>query len=474
MLLLSFCIFSCSKEDDNSIGKEKKIPDSENYSNSDLYKEASILVGNLLRDEKVRTEIINSMEKLDEHNELVSMSYLLDKEIRKKNEAEILEKNPALKKRTSNFRIALEKEFRDNHKNYKVLSDKIKSTDSKSSEDILRKIVAFLSEENMQIYLPSNDTVLTKQVHNNDYYISYATLDGSPTNDAYYFENSNINGYTIEENVDNNFIDTHQAYIIAPIDDCDLVGYDCEFTELYATSEPIQLIPDDPYAGGGGGGGLPDPIGGPELITGNYNNYLIPERDIISSRIPEIRINGNDWTGFGATHQKLRFFRASVGDNAGRNLTQKPDGSITAPAYSYTIGAQFRTRTKNVRDKNWVSFDNTEFDDDWNMSEHGQEMAVFSIHHLQSSAEATLKAKAALDAEGEATLELSGESEVKVSVGSAKFRANKELTRKQVLSTVIGANPSGIVRLNNGINYNVKQIGIIDFYFKHYHTDLSD
>ena len=68
--------------------------------------------------------------------------------------------------------------------------------------------------------------------------------------------------------------------------------------------------------------------------------------------------------------------------------------------------------------------------------------------------------------------EASGDVKIKVTVGAAKFRHNVEISRRMVLITNVGTGTTGRTILDNGVAYNVKTMGIVDYYFKHYHSKL--
>ena len=42
-----------------------------------------------------------------------------------------------------------------------------------------------------------------------------------------------------------------------------------------------------------------------------------------------------------------------------------------------------------------------------------------------------------------------------------------------MLSTITGAGSTGKTYSDGGILYNVKSVGIVDYYYKHWHTDLQ-
>ena len=46
------------------------------------------------------------------------------------------------------------------------------------------------------------------------------------------------------------------------------------------------------------------------------------------------------------------------------------------------------------------------------------------------------------------------------------------MSRRMILATIVGPGTTGHTINDGGINYNVKRIGIIDYYFKHFYTDL--
>jgi hypothetical protein len=69
----------------------------------------------------------------------------------------------------------------------------------------------------------------------------------------------------------------------------------------------------------------------------------------------------------------------------------------------------------------------------------------------------------------EYTTSVTVEAELEQSV----FRTNSELSRRSVLASIVGASNFG-VRTRNGIDYNVKSVGPLRFYFEHRFTDITD
>lgn len=71
------------------------------------------------------------------------------------------------------------------------------------------------------------------------------------------------------------------------------------------------------------------------------------------------------------------------------------------------------------------------------------------------------------------TAEFTTSVNIEVEVGSSVFRTNSELSRRSVLANIIGDTGLG-TRARNGINFNVKSVGRLEFYFEHRFTDIPD
>jgi hypothetical protein len=447
---------SCNQDTANIIDAENQALTEE----QNIMKETSILIGRLLSDKDVRNEVLSKMKKVDDNGDIVSFAYLLqDEKHYKKNEIVATNANKQITKTNNLFKNALVKEFAKNKKDYQsIKSNMLKgNTENRLITDIVNDLTTSLTLEGLQIYYPYDPEFINDDTTVTDFYVSYDPLNGALTNEAFKFFSGAFTNTVVpyEKPINNDFLDTNPVFVVVPIDPCDIQGSPCGFETL----EPVAMLP-------------PPLVGASTLLTYNVNHNNIPENDIISTVIPQIKVKGTSWMGFAGTHQKLRFFRTSAGKSA--SVTQNADGTITATAFNYKI-KDVRIRRKYVRKSKWVGFD-TEFDPDWNMSENTQVITVFSLHHLKGKANIDVSVKSGLKfVKGvpTATPEASVSSKINISTGSAKFRANKELSRRQVLATIVGGGDTGKTIIDNGINYNVKEIGIVDFYYKHYYTDLT-
>jgi len=200
---------------------------------------------------------------------------------------------------------------------------------------------------------------------------------------------------------------------------------------------------------------------------------MTDDKDMISSRIPWIKVTSRAYMGFLASHQKLSFWRA--GGEAPVSIS--PEGIITVQGLKHTV-AQVRMRAHNLKDGGKWYYLNGDFDADWRMSKNTQSLAVFSNHNLKFSAEVSAGFKSGYkrDSTGKwvSTPEITASGKITIKEGGSKFRAISELERRQVFLTNIGGQSTEEILVKDGIQYNVKQIGIIKYIFNHWHTSLVE
>ncbi len=433
--------------------------------------ETTLLIGKLLGKENVRNEVLTKMREADIEGSIVSFSYLLDVDngLRKSEVEAIKEGQSTFKKSSSLFKQALVKEVINNSGDYSqisaMLSDKnIDDISSKSPDgDFAEQLSQLLADEEMQLFFPYEEESTSGKNDANDVFITYEPLEFAETNEAFRIvpnSSSGSTGTVLESigQIDNDFLDLNPVFIVGFTDNCDIPGRDCGF-------QPIIPI---------GGGGPPgdDNCCDIELLKRNVNHADFLEADILSTKIPEFKVDGKDWLGFGATHQKLEIWRGSVSANI-----RVSNGRIVATGQSFLFG-KFRFRRKGAKKGWWHKIDRN-FDTDWNMTENEQQFAVFSKHKLRGSAKVELEAKVGAEVTDGQTIMASPNPTAAPTVTTevesrgATLRLKFSLSRRQVLSTNVGNGLSQLTRTSNGINYNVKKEGIFHFYFNHFHTDLT-
>lgn len=459
-IIICFSFISCTSE---LVSKEETINASDNLNpkanieSSEkvmIMKETSLLIANVLSQKSVRDEVLSSMKNVSDYGEVVSLGYLLgsDKGLRK-NEVDKI--NSKSKNYETLFHREVMKELRENESKYPIFSQKLNQKRIESLSNRGVSIDDAIAGENLEVYSPYNEINDNNETSFDSYYTSNEKLDDSQSNSGY-FVNTIDQSLEFVSYMDNDLIDANPSFIITLIDNCDLVGGTCTTTELLESQAALP----------------PALVDGPALLAYNVNHDNIAENDIITTRIPKIKIRGNDWLEFGATHQKFRVFRGGIDSG----VTQGPNGEIIVTAAGFQIGEDFRTKRRNVRKENWINFDR-EFDVDWTRPESSHQIAIFSLHKWkkEDSAEVGIKYGYKYNVatnKWEGTLEPTGTTSAKIKTGASKFRSNAELPRRQVLSTITGPGSTGQTKEDNGIQYNVKRVGIVDYYFKHWFTDL--
>ena len=432
-------------------------PENGLYENEKL-REITILVGTALSDPEVRREVERKIDQADPLEELVSLSYLLDSEtaVSKREKAALKTGQLSLKAGQNAFKEAVLEEIGRGPEKYPHLSGPASKGDLPLSSARQvghpgHSILEALAREGLELYHPFEQQGLPTK-GDRPLYVTYRPLEYRESNEAFQIipESPAVVPFGI---IDNDFIEGNEVYIIGRMDECDRPEAICDFVDLHTEDD------------GAGPGPLPS---APTLLTYNVDHSSIEEKDIISTRFSGFRVDGKDWLGFAATHQKLMVYRGSPD---GRITIE--DGLIRAASNSYRVG-YFRIRAKGAR-KGWWYHYNEEFDDDWNMSESEQAITVFTKHHFSGNVTVELNTKAGLKLDKgkvKPVAEATVGSKVKITVGSARQRSKSQLTRRQVLSSIVGPGVTGATVRRNGMDWNVKKSGIFHYYFKHYHTDL--
>jgi hypothetical protein len=419
------------------------------------------LFGNVLKDNANRDYIIQSLLKVDAgYGEELSFAYLINNsKLVKLNEMGLT----ADLKSTENLKKTISNQLMNEGENYKYLNSEFSKEVDKGSA-----ILNALANEKMQIIFNFEDKKIDLS---NGYYVCFAQHNEVVTTNGYFFM-PKTNEYKSVNKIDSEFVYKYPTFIIIPIDESDLQDNKIEVIKSF----PDKLIQRS--------GGVSKTVTAnskalstsPQavLLTQNMDHNLIPQEDIIYSRIPRIKVKGTDWIGFLGNKVKLDLWRGVINEDSSPTYNES-NGQITAPTLPRYLG-NFEIRKKDCKDKKWV-FVNIEFDPDWNMSENAQDFSAFTKHNLVGSASFTLKGTAGFKKDGNTIkphFEASGSTTVDLTVGGARFRAHQEISRRQILSSIVGAAPTGASVTFDGVNWNVKTLGKVDYYFMHYHTDLSN
>ena len=431
-----------------------------------LVREVSLLLGNVLTNSEVQEVVLSGMREVDKYGELVSFAYLLgDKNNLKENEKPVRLKNAGTNFTSTIFRDALVNEFQLNRENYQILSREIKQAKAKgrlktTSSSVYDMLTDLLTNERLEIFFPYENALNVQQLET--FYVSYDPMDGSQTNEVFQFAQGSEGYITIDE-VHNDFVDTNPVFGVVPICPCDIPGEPCNF---------IELVPYDEYYNGDIGQQPPVFGNTPILLTHNVRHRdVTDDRFILTTRIPLIKATNDNWIGFLGRKIHLELVRAA-GEGT---VTVNANGNITAKGIEHTIGNYSIHRRYTWGGGTWLVFPGN-YDPHWRMSEYSHSIVAFSHHDLAATGSVTAGFKSGFkigtDGNITAHFEQSGSGTIKVERGAHRFRAITEISREQALATIVGANTTTYVTFG-GVNYNVKEIGIIRFIFQHWTTSLK-
>ena len=213
---------------------------------------------------------------------------------------------------------------------------------------------------------------------------------------------------------------------------------------------------------------LPTPAANSVVLAYNVNHTSISQADILFTTIPEMRLISKDYAGLFSSHIKVRLYRGS--NKLKVNFNGTVGSSAEGDAYRYD---EVRFTKDDGRYKRWKSV-SIQFDPDWDMSENSQQLLLFTDHNLQGTAKAKASAKVGYDfIAKKPTAEFTTSVDVEVELGGSTFRTNSELSRRSILANIVGDTGLG-TRNRNGIDYNVKGTGQLEFFFEHRFTDIPD
>jgi hypothetical protein len=213
---------------------------------------------------------------------------------------------------------------------------------------------------------------------------------------------------------------------------------------------------------------LPTPAPDAVILDYNVNHTSISQADILFTTIPEVQMADREYKKIFSRFVKVRFFRGSSKVKVSFN------GTLSATAEGETYRYELIKFSKDDVDlKRWKTV-NIQFDPDWDMSENSQQLLLFSHYTRSGKSKGTASAKVGYDfVNQKPTAEYTTSVTVEAELEQSVFRTNSELSRRSVLASIVGASNFG-VRSRNGIDYNVKSVGPLRFYFEHRFTDITD
>ena len=461
----SACLFagtlvfsSCLPQEDASISQTdplwtQTLPLAE-WKQVETAKEFSQLLGEVMQEKEARIALSQLIQQYDDFGDAVSLSTLLgDQTSMPPSELARLatfENGYALKKESSSVREAILDHSLANLSHYPFLERSFETFrsqkgDSQARVSLREDLVAFYASQGLVIHFPYEE-----QFDWNSYQGSITTtydpLIREDWNEGFLFS---LTGDGAQGNrvpyVDDAYSVDHATLVVTYLDE--------DFYEMNNTP-PVPV--------------LPTPAADAVILNYNVNHTSISQADILFSTIPEVRMTNKEYKVLFSRFVKVRLFRGSSKVKVSFNGTT----SATAEGETYRYD-MIKFSKDDIELMRWKTV-NIQFDPDWDMSENSQQLLLFTELRRNETAKETATAKVGYDfVNQKPTAEFTSSVTVEVESGNSVFRTNSELSRPSVLAQIVGASNFG-VRTRNGIDFNVKSVGPLHFYFEHRFTDIPD
>lgn len=415
-------------------------------------KEFSQLLGEVMQEKEARIALNQLIQQYDDFGDAVSLSALLgDQTSMPPSELSRLasfENGMALRKESIPVREAILDHSLANLSQYPFLQRSFETfrTQKGASQarlSIREDLVAFFASQGLVIHFPYEER-FDWETYQGSVTTTYDPLIREDWNEGFLFSliGDGPQGKGIPY-VDDAYSLDHATLVVTYLDE--------DFYELQNTP-PVPVLPTP----------APDAV----ILDYNVNHTSISQADILFTTIPEVKLTKRDYIGLFGRIIKVRLYRGSS------KVKVNFDGTVGAGVDGDTFRYDLIKFSKDdIKFERWKTV-NIQFDPDWDMTENSQQFFLFTEHNLTGKAKANAGVKVGYDfikkepsAEATASVNLEVESE------SSRFRVNTELSRRSVLAYVVGATDHG-VRTRNGIDYNVKNVGLLHFYFEHRFTDI--
>ncbi len=254
--------------------------------------------------------------------------------------------------------------------------------------------------------------------------------------------------------VDDDYTYSNPSFLVIPTDSCD-------DTKTLKAGKPNECwgdtYRDEDYGNDSAAG---------HFLTKNVNHTTVTQEDVVKVIIPWIRITKQTSGIFQPT--RLTLYRAS-GD-----LKFGDDGLLIPSATSYRILYKKHIKRRWIRKKQWVAIDIT-FDGDWDVHENTEQLVVFTHHSFTGKVSLSGTVKIGWDNNnGKPTFDPTASGEFSLTSGNSKLRYNNEISRRNVLSHIVGDTGAGTVYYpNDKANYSIRKADLLDFFFRIYYTDIK-
>ena len=420
-------------------------------------KEFSQLLGEVMQDKEARISLSAHIQRYDDFGDAVSLSALLgDKQTMPPSELASLSRAGntfSLRTGTNPFRETLLQHSLERFDAYPFLERAFETFRARPERaqqrvSIQEDLIAFFASQGLVIHFPYEER-FNWGTYTGSITTTYDPLIREDWNEGFLYTLTG-GGLAGAEGKRLPYVD--DAY---SVDNATLVVTYVD-EDFYET----QITPPVPE--------LPTPAADAVILNYNVNHTSISQADILFTTIPEVQMTNKDYKNLFSRFVKVRLFRGSSKVKISFN------GTVSATAEGETYRYELIKFSKDDVDlKRWKTV-NIQFDPDWDLSENSQQLLLFSHYTRAGKSKGTASAKVGYDfVNQKPTAEYTTSVTIEAELEQSVFRTNSELSRRSVLASIVGASDFG-VRTRNGIDYNVKNVGPLHFYFEHRFTDIPD
>ena len=415
-------------------------------------KEFSQLLGEVLQDKEARVTLSTQIQQYDDFGDAVSLATLLgDKQTMPPSELTTLSRAgniSSLRTGANPFREALLQHSLGNLDAYPFLTRGLETFRTRPERaqqrvSIQDELIAFFASQGLVIHFPYEER-FNWQTYAGSITTTYDPLIREDWNEGYLYSLTGGGSQgSLVPFVDDAYSLDHATLVVTYLDE--------DFNEMNTTPP----VPE-----------LPTPAADAVILNYNVNHTSISQADILFTSIPEVKMTNKDYKKIFSRFVKVRLFRGSSKVKVSFN------GTTSATAEGETFRYDVITFSKDdIESKRWKTV-NIQFDPDWDLSENSQQLLLFTELRRHGKAKGTANAKVGYDfVNQKPTAEFTSSVIVEAELENSLFRTNSELSRPSVLAYIIGATDFG-VRTRNGIDFNVKSVGPLHFYFEHRFTDI--
>ena len=426
----------------------------EEWQQVETAKEFSQLLGEVMQEKEARIALSKLIQQYDDFGDAVSLSTLLgDRASMPPSEVARLatfENGMALRQESSPVREAILDHSLANLSHYPFLERSFETFRSQKGASQARvslreDLVAFFASQGLVIHFPYEER-FDWETYQGSVTTTYDPLIREDWNEGFLFS---LTGDGAQGNrvpyVDDAYSVDHATLVVTYLDE--------DFYEMNNTPP----VPE-----------LPTPAPNAVILDYNVNHTSISQADILFTTIPEVQMTNRSYKKIFSRFVKVRLFRGSSKVKVNLNGTT----STTAEGDTYRYDLIIFSKD-DIDLKRWKTV-NIQFDPDWDLSENSQQLLLFTELRRHGKAKATASAKVGYDfVNQKPTAEFTTSVLIEAESENSVFQTNYELSRPSVLASIVEAGNFG-VRTRNGIDYNVKSVGHMHFYFEHRFTDITD